>query len=151
MDTGYESSFDIETECKLSIVRLHKFFVDWFTAARAQRDSIWNEFELELDPSFVLITPGGQVLPRETLLPALRANYGKHRETRFEIEVRNVVVRHVTSSVVVACYEEWQWLGEVQTARQSTAVFARIPEDSGNLQWLHVHETWLPGMAPPAA
>ena len=150
MRRPYDAAMDntLLEACTRSIESLHRFFVAWFRGARPDTDEVWREFEDELASSFELVTPDGHVLSREVLLPALRANHAQHRERRFEIEVRNVTVHHVTPSVVVAGYEEWQWLEDLQTARRSTAVFARAPDGSANLQWVHVHETWLPGKAP---
>lgn len=139
---------DLALACQTTIESLHRFFVAWFRGTCDDSDAVWATFEKAMVRDFVLIAPGGQVLPHESLVLALRAHYGQHRERRFEIEVRNVTLQHVTANVVVAGYEEWQWLEDRQTARISTAVFGREPAESMDLRWIRVHETWLPGKSP---
>lgn len=138
---------DLLIACEAAITSLHQFFVDWFQGACPDSDDVWSHFERELAPDFVLVSPDGQVHARASLVSALRGHHAQHRSRRFRIEVRNIALHHVTATGVVAGYEEWQWIGERQTARQSTAVFARAPRGSTNLQWVHVHETWLPDVS----
>lgn len=135
-------------ECEAEIVSLHRFFVDWFRGRCEDADDVWRTFEDKLTPDFVLVSPDAVVLPRAVLVPALRAHHGQHATRRFEIDVKNVELRHVGTPLVVVGYEEWQWIGARRTARRSTAVFRHTPDATPALRWAHVHETWIPEFAP---
>jgi hypothetical protein len=50
--------------------------------------------------------------------------------------------------ILLVTYEEWQQSGDQTTARLSTALFRDKPDAPNGLEWLHVHETWLPDRAP---
>ncbi len=83
------------------------------------------------------------------LATGLRAGHGSNPE--FRIAIRNVTVRHVTDDHILATYEEWQRNALASeppdNGRISTVLFDR----SEPLQWLHVHETWLPESITAAA
>jgi hypothetical protein len=114
-------------------------------------DANFAAVEQVLGDSFCLINPRGVMTRRSDLVDALKAAYGCQRDhTVFTIQCRNVQVKSENiGTSVLCCYEEWQRVGEIETARLASAWF----QDNGNdrpLIWLHVHETWLPGRDPPS-
>ena len=72
----------------------------------------------------------------------MRKAYGK--KPGFRIEIRDVRLLQATETSAVARYEEWQHNAQegpgTGNGRISTVAFAL----GDRLQWLHVHETWLP-------
>ncbi len=123
---------------------LHEFFVDWFTGRTPNTASEFAErFEARFCPDFLIIQPAGEVGTLAGLTGAIRQNYGC--SPGFAIAIRRVNVRWRHGDVVLATYEEWQRNARKSNppdnGRTATVVFV----DRGDcLQWLHVHETWLP-------
>ena len=131
----------LESEIRQDIVELHDFFVGWYNGELPQ-EAYDTEFDARLGPAFTIVMPTGEELDRASLSQAMRESFGKN--PGFEIEIRNVRLVHATESTAIATYEEWQRKveggPETTTGRLSTVVMAR----GETLQWLHVHETWLP-------
>ena len=62
------------------------------------------------------------------------------------IRVRPISVRELEDGLALAVYEEWQNGPEGESAWTSSALLRRDPTAPGGIRWLHVHETYLPGM-----
>ncbi|MEM9191233.1 MAG: SRPBCC domain-containing protein [Myxococcota bacterium] len=123
---------------------LHEFFVAWFSGTTEKSPEVFNAgLPDRLAEDFALVQPAGDLLSRGHLLAAIESGYGNNPD--FRIAIRNVVVRRTFDNHVLATYEEWQRAARSSTppdnARVATALFS-VTDD--RLQWLHVHETWLP-------
>ena len=131
----------LEEEVRHEIEGLHKFFVGWFTGT-LPISAFETEFLARFDPDFLLIPPAGVLLTLDEFQTALRRSHATN--PAFRIAIRNVKVHRVKDNHVLATYEEWQRNALASkppdNARIATVMFAR----SKALQWLHVHETWLP-------
>jgi hypothetical protein len=132
------------------IHRLHDFFVQWFTGKIEETDENFAFVEQSMEESFCLINPQGVMTRRSDLVNALKSAYGCRKDQIFTIQCRNVQIMSnlPNSTSVLCCYEEWQTVGETETARIASSWFQDKP--NGRPTWLHVHETWLPGKAPPS-
>lgn len=123
------------------IVSLHQFFVDWYSG-QLEQSSFEPGFLARMDPRFTMIEPGGRLLRFNELKSLLRQRRGSNPD--FRIAIRQVCVQRASERYVFATYQEWQRNAlasePADNARISTVLFRR---DEG-LQWLHVHETWLP-------
>ncbi|CAB1072082.1 hypothetical protein D1AOALGA4SA_1436 [Olavius algarvensis Delta 1 endosymbiont] len=64
------------------------------------------------------------------------------RAASFRIDIRHYTCRFVFASWCLLTYEEWQYDCET-TARVSRALFRRSSSHPG-VEWVHLHETWLP-------
>jgi hypothetical protein len=128
------------------IVDLHQFFEDWFSGKLDLTDANFRRFESVIADGFALIDPGGVITERETLIPRLRAAHNTRPNVRVWIE--NIRLHHYVGDILLVTYEEWQESGDQTTARLSTALFRDKPDAPNGLEWLHVHETWLPDRAP---
>lgn len=138
-----EAAAEVQSE----IEALHDFFVGWFRGTISNDDDTFQAgFARRFDPGFILIAPGGTVLPLATLTKAIRAGHGSNPE--FRIAIRNVVLRRELGKHVVATYEEWQRNALNSTpsdnGRLSSALLERAPVAPGGFAWLHLHECWLP-------
>ena len=123
------SSFDAEVR------ELHAFFERWYSG---QADpSEFSRLDV-LSGAFTMIGPDGRLARVDEVREMVRAAYGR-RPIKFTI--RNEAVR---SDSPVVTYEEWQTASGVATGRLSTAVMAPAAHLPNGLQWLHLHETWLP-------
>ncbi len=79
---------------------------------------------------------------RDRLLAELRAAHGKR--PGLQIDVREPSCRWDSWDACLICYEEVQRENGALTARYSSALFVAPEQTSNRVQWLHVHETWLP-------
>jgi hypothetical protein len=128
------------------IHQLHDFFQEWFRGELPETDEAFARFEDVMAESMVHINPGGTASEREVLVPAIRGGYGswKERGEAWKIEIRAVQLRQDRGDTLVVTYEEWQFLGEQPRARLSTVVFGQRDDAPNGLEWLHVHEVWMP-------
>ena len=154
-----DSTITIMDPCEAEIIRLHDFFVEWFTARSSCGD--FDKVSRALASDFHMISPRGVMETQPNLLDSLRSSYGCHRGSGFRIEIRNCKCLHKGGGgVSLWKYEEWQFTGgsgssssgdsssedkETETARISTVLFRDSKEGYNGVQWVHVHETWMPG------
>ena len=126
--------------CEREVTELHRFFEDWFCG----RCTDFARAEAALAPDFVQISPRGETNDRAALLAGLRDAAGCRRDDDFEIRIEDLTVRVVEFGLALVTYREWQRLGAREAGRFSTALF-RVERDAPcGVQWLHLHETWLP-------
>lgn len=138
-----ETSGDAPTEavCRAEIERLHDCFVAWYTAT--VDEDAFARIADALGPEFEMVTPDGSRVAREAVLDSIREQYDRDAPGTFDIDIRNVAVRHATGDRATVRYEEWQETGEETTGRVSTVLFREDDAAPGGLLWLDVHETWL--------
>ncbi len=127
--------------CEREVIELHRFFEDWFCG----RTEDFARAEAVLADSFVVISPRGELRTRQMLLDDLRDARGCRRGDGFEIRIERCEVRAVEFGLALATYEEWQRLEAREAGRISTALFRVDREAPCGVQWVHLHETWLPG------
>lgn len=136
----------MESRCRLEVEELHQFFQDWFNAASSNEDAVFERFSDVLGERFAIITPDGRKVERGPLLDGLRGAYGRWRsiEGGGRIWIENFDLRHVEAETALATYEEWQQEGDGKRGRLSTVLFRRKNGTPNGVEWLHVHEVWLP-------
>jgi hypothetical protein len=133
----------LRDRCETEIVGLHRFFVRWY---RGELDATGEDFARVSDvltEDFRMVNPDGVVVARSELLTGLRRNHGSRSES-FDIRIENVSYRPVGRSAAAVTYEEWQTEGGRARGRVSTAIFREHSSTPNGVEWLHVHETWLP-------
>lgn len=131
----------MESSVIAEIQTLHQFFQDWFTGNITQTEANFARVTGVLHPQFTLISPDGRLSDCATVLSWLREGYGTRPD--FQLWTEQIVLRHHTSNLVLATYEEWQQTPGSQTVRLASALFQRRLEAPHGVEWLHVHETWL--------
>jgi len=131
----------LKQQAETEIIGLHDFFQAWY---RGELDATaFSSFEQALDENFQIITPDGNLLPRERILQAVRQQHGS--DASAVLEIRHVEPVAVDRQIAVFRYQEWQSsAGEKPRGRLSTVVFRRDAAASNGLIWRQVHETWLP-------
>jgi hypothetical protein len=126
---------------KKEIEALHEFFVGWFSG-ELDESEFDAGFLARFDPDFHLIPPAGIVLDRDGIAAGIREGYATN--PGFRIAIRNVRILRRFDGHTLAMYEEWQRNALAseppENARLATVLFS----DTQPLQWLHVHETWMP-------
>jgi hypothetical protein len=130
------------TDYQREIVELHQFFEAWFTGKLSQTETDYTRFAQVMATGFTMVSPDGVLLDRDPLLKSLYDAHNKRRDTR--IWIKNVQLRQQHGDIFIVTYEEWQSEKDVQTARLSTVVFRQKSDAPNGLEWLLVHETWLP-------
>ncbi|NOH14262.1 MAG: hypothetical protein HND51_21675 [Chloroflexi bacterium] len=123
------------------IGELHQFFEDWFLGKLPQTKEAFARFSSHMAEDFHIIPPSGAIISREELINNLW-NAHNNTDAEFKIWVENIQV-YVRPSFIYATYEEWQRRDGETTVRLSTAIFQEIEGAANQLQWLHVHETWM--------
>ena len=120
------------------VTDLHVFFESWLTGSVEQSKEQYARFENVIADDFIMVPPGSNVLPRDTVLEIFWQQHGSITPP-FRIEIRNPVSRKVAESLYIVTYEEWQF-GSEQTSRITTALMS---ENETGIKWLSVHESWF--------
>jgi len=133
--------------CEREVVELHQFFEDWFNGVLENGDDAFKRFGGVMAEGFLVVPPDAAATEREPLIEALRGAHGSWatgngRPGRIWIE--KLRVRHDAGAWAIVTYEEWQEVGGETKGRLSTAVFGRREGTPNGVEWLHLHEVWLP-------
>ena len=136
----------MQAQCQREVVELHGFLVGWMTGALPRSAATFARFADVLADGFALISPRGVVTERRQLLRELEAAYGAHTGNGegFRIEIQNFRHRRTEGVLCLVTYEEWQQLSGAATGRLSSAWFRARNDTPHGVEWLHLHETWMP-------
>ena len=125
------------------VVELHQFFQAWLSGSIEQSREKYDRFERVMADDFVMIPPDSDLLSRDVIMDIFWQEHGA-KSSSFRIEIRNPVARQVAESLYLVSYEEWQFEQD-QSARVTTAL---LRENPTGIEWLSVHESWLPDHLP---
>jgi hypothetical protein len=120
------------------------FFTDWFTGAVENTDANFGRVADVLAPDFVLVSPRGRVFDRDGILAQIREAHAGRDAGAFRIWTDEFALRFSEGPLSIATYREWQDTGREQTCRMSTVVLRKHPTTPNRVEWVHLHETWLP-------
>ncbi|NHZ73788.1 MAG: hypothetical protein GWP16_04900 [Nitrospirae bacterium] len=136
----------MEQRCEDEVVQLHGFFQDWFNGTLPPTEDEFRRFSSVMAEGFVIISPSGELTERDELLERLRDAHGIWREMNRpgRIWIESLQVRHQVGDQVLVLYEEWQEIEGEPRGRLSTALFRRREGTPNGVEWMHVHEVWLP-------
>lgn len=136
----------MEQQCKKEIIGLHKFFEEWFRAEIENSEEKFNRFTNAVGETFQLIIPTGEVVNRKEIIKQIRNNYGRHKDDTFpyRLWIENIECRFIKGNICVMTYEEWGEVNGEKKGRISTAIFQGKNETQNGVEWIHVHETFLP-------
>jgi len=123
------------------IVDLHRFFVDWFVAARADTAD-FGRFETVMGEGLTMVAPGGAILDRDAVVDHVRLSRASCDEG-FAISIEDIRPGWQTDDMIVVLYVEAQLRGGKRSRRQSSAVFTTSSLAPNGVEWRHLHETWL--------
>lgn len=96
-------------------------------------------------PSFVIVSPRGTATALPALSEGLRSAFDSW-EDGGSISVENVELRHAHADLALLTYVEKQTVRGKDTARLSSVLMQQHDPAPNGVRWLHVHETWMPGM-----
>lgn len=139
-------------QCEKEIVELHRFFEEWFMARLADSGAAFSRFAGVMADGFIMISPEGTVTERAELLEGLRFAHGAYASAgSISIRVANIRERHYSDGLCLMTYEEWQDKGNGEQGRLSSALFRRRLGAPNDVEWLHVHETWMHAGSEPGS
>lgn len=140
----------MEKMCEREAVTFHSFLRDWLAGAVPRTTEAFERFSGVMGDGLEVISPLGTVTAREPLIEEFEGLHGvlAAQADAFQIWVENYRCRRVIGDYAVATYEEWHRLKDDVSARLSTALYRKRADTPNGVEWLHVHETWLPGKAP---
>lgn len=124
------------------VVALHRFFEAWLSGRMAQSADEFARFAEVVNEGFAIISPHGRVTQQDELMQLVYNGHGSRPNLRIWVE--DFQLRRQDGRIALATYEEWQQLGDdAPTARISTVLFLINHDMPNDLEWLHVHETWM--------
>lgn len=132
--------------CETEVIELHAFFQSWFRGDLLESPQGFARFEEAIAEDFKMITPGGVLCPRPNLVEGLLAAHGKQSATKIWIE--NTSTSPLAEGLWLTTYEEWQGGPGEERGRLSSAIFRTNPKAPNGIEWVHLHEVWLPAKAP---
>jgi len=140
----------MDQKCRREVIGLHQFFQHWFNGELANSEEVLERLRRSLAVEFTIVSPDGRESDRSRLVEAVCAAHGGHgrRGEPIRIWIERYEGRSVDPETHLATYEEWQASGGRKRGRLSTAVFRKRDAAPNGVEWVHVHETWLPD--PPA-
>jgi hypothetical protein len=141
MSAAMEERPSLFTRASAEVVDLHRFFVDWFVAARADKVD-FGRFERVIGEGFRMVAPSGQILDRDAVLDLVRASRASC-DGDFAISIEDIQSGWQAGDTIVVCYIEAQQRGGRHSRRQSSAVFTTSSLAPNGVEWRHLHETWL--------
>ncbi len=139
----------LEERCEAEIVELHRFLEEWSNAELPDTDEAFRRFGDVIASSFVIIDPDGEVIEREPIVEAIRRAHGRWREEPGEIRIESFRLHQQGEGYALATYEEWHELSGKRIGRLSSVLFGVVPDLPNGVEWLHLHEVWIPLAALP--
>lgn len=132
--------------CEDEIVELHRFFERWFRGEIDDSPESFSRLSEVLSERFQMITPAGKRVERRQVLEGVRGRHGCHRDLHrpFEVRIDHVESRYRDAALALMTYEEWQQIEGETRGRASSALFHERDGTPCGVEWLHLHETWLP-------
>ena len=129
--------------CATEIEELHHFFETWLTGRSEKNEGVFARCRDVMADGFELVNPSGRSTDRDTLCRRIFDAHGISGEP-LRIWTENYQGRMLGDRLHLTTYEEWQETGEQRRGRLATAIFRLKPDAPEGVEWIHVHETWLP-------
>ena len=118
---------------------LHAFLEGWFAGTADLIEFAGLDM---LDDRSQMIAPVGRLQNCNDVCSAIECGCGRRP---MQIEIRNVRAHPIAP---VGIDEEWKTIDGRVTARISSAVMGIDPSAPHGLEWMHLHEGWLPDARP---
>jgi hypothetical protein len=141
MSAAMDEKASLLSRASAEVVDLHRFFVDWFDRARADRAD-FSRFERVMGEGFRMVAPSGHILDRDAVLDHVRASRATC-DGDFTISIEDIQPGWQTPDTIVVCYVEAQQRSGKHSRRRSSVVFTTSSSAPNGVEWRHLHETWL--------
>jgi hypothetical protein len=123
---------------------LHQFFEAWFSGRLTHNKETLDSFSEVLHPDFHIISPSGDRASKVDVVEQVDQAYSSFRDGSIRIWIEDLHFTLVTENTILVTYEEWQDINGRLKGRVSSAVLQENLDLPNGLEWLHVHETWIP-------
>lgn len=137
----------LDERCRAEVVELHQFLEAWSNAELPATDEAFARFGDVLASSFLIIDPDGSMVGRQPIVDAIRGAHGRWLEQPGRIRIENYRLHHAAGGLALATYEEWHdfpGAPEKTVGRLSSVLFGSTDAAPNGLEWLHLHEAWIP-------
>ncbi len=137
--------------CRREVTELYQFFEDWFNGRIELTDEGFSRLRDVVADGFQIVFPNGQMIDRDDLLERVRSAHGTDGRTGppLRIWVDGYRSRAIDEGLQLTTYQEWHLTEGAPRGRRVTAELRRRPGARNGVEWLHVHEVWLPDAATP--
>jgi len=142
--TNDTPSSDMDSRCREEVFELHRFFEDWFGGVLANWEDNFLRFSGVVAEDFEIISPAGKLSAREEILEGLESAHGTQSGEGMRIWIEDYRSRALSDDIQLVTFEEWQRVGGNTRVRLSTAILRRAPSTPNGVEWVRVHEVWLP-------
>ena len=141
------SEDSMDDRCRTEVEQLHEFFVGWMGGTLEADPDTFRRLDDVLASEFEMISPDGALISRDQLAAGLLPAHGVHagRSRPFRIRIANYRGCSMGKTMHLATYEEWQVIDGETRGRLSTALFRNRKGTPNGVEWVHLHETWMPG------
>ena len=133
----------MDDRCRAEVEQLHFFFEGWMGGTLEADPETFRRLGDVLAPEFEMISPGGERTTRDELVAGLMPAHGP-----FRIRIANYRGRSLSKEMHLITYEEWQVIDGETRGRLSTALLRNRKGTPNGVEWVHLHETWMPEPAP---
>jgi len=130
--------------CKNEIVELHRFFEKWLNGTVPNTGETLKRVDNALGDDFLIINPSSKQTEKAALMDNLRKAHGTWNNGH--IWIKHIHGKLLNNDLCLTTYEEWQNKddGENDRGRLSSALFRKNEEAPSGVQWVHLHEGWIP-------
>jgi hypothetical protein len=130
--------------CEKEVIELHRFFEEWLNGTIANSDETLSRVNTALGDDFLIISPNAKQTKKPALLHSLKNSHGAWNNGR--IWIKHINRRLLNNDLCLITYEEWQNKGDGENdrGRLSSALFRKNKEAPCGVQWVHLHEVWIP-------
>jgi len=137
----------ISDDAEREVRAFHEFLEDWLTGRLPEDDG--DRADAVIPDDFEILSPTGERRSGSTLRADLRGARGAFADSdpAFEIRIGSFRRRDERERTCLVTYEEWQRVDGEWDGRVSSALFRRADDAPNGVEWVHLHETWLPGEA----
>jgi hypothetical protein len=144
--TRAASEDSMDDRCRAEVEQLHVFFEAWMSGTLEADPETFRRLSDVLAPEFEMISPYGDRTTRDELVAGLMPAHGIHagRTRPFRIRIANYRGRSLSKEMHLVTYEEWQVIDGETRGRLSTALLRNREGTPNGVEWVHLHETWMP-------
>ena len=126
------------------VLDFHQSLRIWLSGSTSNADDGFAPIENGLAEDFSYVMPEGITVDKGATVEVLKQAHGVQGQD-FRIWIKHFDVIANSNNICLVRYEEWQRLEDASiTGRISTVALRANEAQPNGVEWLYVHETWLP-------
>ncbi len=155
IEAARERAQRLAAASRKEVVELHRFIEEWSNGVLPDDEASYARFSNALAQDFVIISPDGTSQDHDSIVEGFRTSHGRWRSADGTpsgvLRIEEIEVVAVSPPLALVSYQEWQELPAGTVARLSSVLFRESDAAPGGVEWVHLHESWLPGASPQPA